>query len=317
MSETGERSNLRVVLETVSLYRRFIIVFVVVGVAIAACYAMLVAPIYSVSIVLIPLEGEQAPSGALSQVLAGSGLLEGSGGGYSRYFVRLLESRTIAERIAVTPVAGSGATPGDRSLYEFFDLIRIPDAFRGQALADKLRKDVVKIRTDLGTGALIMRVSTKDALISAEIANRLSVELDAIVRTLRVDAARRQTEFIVLRLSEVEGQLAAAEGELVNFETSNRLVYASPELRRDKLRLERNVAIQASVFEELKRQQELAKIQEIRNSPRVFAVDAAQPPFERSFPRRGQIVTLAALGSLGAAMLTLLFWQLVNAALKN
>jgi uncharacterized protein involved in exopolysaccharide biosynthesis len=86
----------------------------------------------------------------------------------------------------------------------------------------------------------------------------------------------------------VEEALKKSEVVLKEFREKNRKVADSPQLMMEQERLARDVQINSTVFIELKKQLEVAKIEEIKNIPIINVLDVARPPVRRSSPARRQ-----------------------------
>lgn len=71
----------------------------------------------------------------------------------------------------------------------------------------------------------------------------------------------------------------------------------------------RRTKVQEAVFEVLTQQYELAKVQEVKETPSIKVLDVAEPPERKSFPPRALIVVLGTLFSLLFGM----FWVLGRA----
>jgi len=78
----------------------------------------------------------------------------------------------------------------------------------------------------------------------------------------------------------------------------------APELGLAYARLMRDLKIQETIFEMLKKQYEQAKIQEMRDTPTVQVLDVAGVPEIKSRPRRTAFAAMAGMMSFG---LTLFF----------
>jgi len=130
--------------------------------------------------------------------------------------------------------------------------------------------------------------------LAADVANQITAELDDYTRTKRRTNATLQREFIEQRMKEVEEQLGRSEIALKEFRERNRRIMDSPQLMLEQERLARDVQINSTVFIELKKQLEIAKIEEIKNIPIINVLDPARPPVTKSYPIR-RSAALAAL----------------------
>lgn len=290
---------------------RSITLIVVLAMFLAAAYSLLVDERFEASIVLIPSSSESVAPQGLSQVLAASGLGGEYTGDLRVHYSRLATSRTLLSEVAgMKYETTQRAEP--RDLYDIFELSRIPEQHRAQAVTEFLNKSVVSVRSELHTGALILKVTTTDPLLSAEIANNIATELDEYARSVRSEAASRQLRFVRQRRAEVADSLLTAEQSLLDFREKNRAIANSPELQTTERRLERSLRSLEVIHEELGRQEELARIQEIRDSPQLMIIDRAAPPLERSFPRRGRIVLLTGLVALFTTTISIVLLSTIN-----
>jgi uncharacterized protein involved in exopolysaccharide biosynthesis len=145
-------------------------------------------------------------------------------------------------------------------------------------------------------------IETTEPQLSADIVNKVTSELDRFMRTKRATNASEQRKWIEGRLVEVKGDLEKSESMLKEFREKNRRVIDSPQLLLDQERLAREVQINSTLYIELKKQYELAKIEEIKNIPIINVMDAARPAVKKDRPRRANIVItfflISACGSL-------------------
>jgi capsule polysaccharide export protein KpsE/RkpR len=74
--------------------------------------------------------------------------------------------------------------------------------------------------------------------------------------------------------------------------------------------LYRRTKVQEAVFETLTREYELAKVQEVKETPSVKVLDSASIPERKSFPPRPLIILLGTLATFGTGLVWLLFSML-------
>jgi uncharacterized protein involved in exopolysaccharide biosynthesis len=163
---------------------------------------------------------------------------------------------------------------------------------------DKMQNKVMSVSVDKKTQMLTLDVETHEAQLSADIANRITMELDDFQRNFRKTNASAQRKFLEGRLDEVKQDLNKSEDNLKDFQEKNRRVEQSPQLMLEQGRLQRAIDLNSALFIELEKQYELAKLDEIRNTPVVQVLDPARTPAEKSSPKRALIAILAALASL-------------------
>jgi uncharacterized protein involved in exopolysaccharide biosynthesis len=158
------------------------------------------------------------------------------------------------------------------------------------------------VSLDLKTGVVSLSIETREPQLSADILNNITSDLDKFIRTKRTTNATEEREWIEGRLVEVKGDLEKSERVLKQFRENNRRVIDSPQLLMEQERLIREVQINSTLYIELKKQYELAKIEEIKNIPIINVMDPARPAAEKERPKRRNIVltwfSLSVLGSL-------------------
>ena len=144
------------------------------------------------------------------------------------------------------------------------------------------------ITTDLDRMSKILTVSAKmpEAQLSADVVNNVVRSLDTYIRTKRKSFATDQMDYIEKRIAQVKDSLALAENILKDFREQNRMVVQSPELMLVQTRLMRNVDILNAVFLELSKQYELAKIDQVKDTPVVNVREYAKDPVVKTGPHR-------------------------------
>ncbi len=187
-----------------------------------------------------------------------------------------------------------------------------PHAARMKAVR-KLRKRVVAAAKDSETGIVSLEVTTGGAALSADVANTLTSLLETYLIEMRQQDGAKNRKFIDERLADASGALKAAEERLTEFRESNRRITGSPELQRVEARLVRDLMIAEQVFLELRKQQEIAAIESVKNTPVLKVLDEAQVPIRPSRPLRTLMV---AAGLLLGAFLAV-SWVLFRTALRE
>ena len=139
---------------------------------------------------------------------------------------------------------------------------------------------------DLRTSLVTVTVDLTEPELAANVLNAIVAELDNFMRTKRTSNAQEQRKWVEVRLKEVGEALNRAEERLKEFREKNRRVSDSPELMLEQERLAREVQINSTVFTELKKQLELARIEEIKNIPIINVLDVARPPSRKDRPNR-------------------------------
>jgi uncharacterized protein involved in exopolysaccharide biosynthesis len=171
----------------------------------------------------------------------------------------------------------------------------------------KTLRDELDVSLDAKTNIIVISLETEDPDLSADVINTATSELDKFMRTKRATNATKQREWIEARLKEVQDDLSNSENQLKYFRDKNRQVAGSPQLLLEQERMLRNVQINSTLFSELKKQFELIRIEEIKNTPIVNILDAAVSAGKKEHPKRSIIVIsgflIALLGSMAYVVL--------------
>ncbi len=174
------------------------------------------------------------------------------------------------------------------NLIEYWDLRDqgwVPDSLQERyKLVRAIDKLTSFMRTDVERDTKILTVQLRmpEGSLVAEVINNVVESLDIYVRTKRKSNAVNQRKYIQLRMLEVGDSLELFEDDLAAFRTHNKVIDVSPELQLEQARLSRRVDIQQTVFMELQRQLELAKIEEIKDTPIINVREEAQNPVNPS-----------------------------------
>jgi uncharacterized protein involved in exopolysaccharide biosynthesis len=185
-------------------------------------------------------------------------------------------------------------------------------ATRSKAIR-RLRRDIVTAAKDSETGIVSLEVTMASPLLAAGAANALTAGLERYLIEIRQQDGAKNRAFIDERLAAVSADLASAEECLTRFREENRRIGGSPELQLEEARLQRDVLFQEQVFVELKKQKEIAGIEEVKNTPVLKVLDPAVPPSRPSRPVRALVVAAGLLlGAFGSVS-----WVLVHTALSS
>lgn len=158
-----------------------------------------------------------------------------------------------------------------------------------------LSKGLMKVDQDKMTKILTVSVRMPEPELSAEVVNNAVRSLDDYVMTKRKSYATDQLAYISKRLGQIRDSLSEAEDTLMVFRERNRMVLQSPELMLEQGRLSRNVDLLDAVFVELKKQYELAKIDQIKDTPIVNVREYAGNPVVKTGPHRSVILIVIML----------------------
>lgn len=264
--------------------KRILLYSVVVG--LVALGVNFLLPVYYRSTTVLLPETEGNKLGGLGQ-FAGVAALAGidiSGGDISRLYPVIAQSDAVLMRV----IEGRYATtshPGPVNLIEFLDTDEdTPEEDLEEAL--KCLRKLMSAQHDVKTKTVTITLEMREPQLAADVLNMLVQEVDRFIREERTTSASEQVKWISERLAEVEEELRAAEDSLTDFRERNRRVIDSPELLLQQARLQREVTVKSTIFIELKKQRELAEIEEIKNVSIVNVLDKARAPVKKVRPKR-------------------------------
>lgn len=286
------------VLHAVWQGRRWILALGAVGFALMAVYSLLLPPVYSARVTLLP-QAESTNSDLLGQIATYTGAEVLSKGSYEQLYGEIIRSDRVLDQVLSRKWAS--AVHGDS--VDVFTLLGIElEAGDAEALRAarerakrKLRGEFIRTSRDRSTGFMVVEVSAeREPELAAGMANFLVDAMASYLGDLRGAKSRDHLRFVETQLADTVERLGEAEEELTAFLENNQEFASSPELSKRYRRLEREVSAQTSMWIELRRQRETARIDAHRDSGSIDVLDRARPPAQRSAPRR----SVMALGGL-------------------
>jgi len=268
-------------------------------------YALLATPLYKSNITMYP-SGES--SGGLSQ-LQGMASMFGMnmGGGESKFHIPdIINSRTLQTKI-IYKKWDSNRSNSPIDLISYWK-INVKNKFsfnplkwfstsdgnmdlKWEASALEELSERISVKEDK-TGLINVEVLMEEPELSAQIANYIYLGLVEFTNVNHIEIAKLNREFIQERQLEVKEILTTTENKLKEFRSKNRKVMDSPQLQLELERLMRDVEIQTQVFITLQQQYELARIEEVKETPSVVVLDKGKPAAEKDSPKRKLVVIL-------------------------
>jgi len=295
-------------LEEIRRQRFGILMFVVAATLASVVISFLLSTKYRAETTILPEGGQAKMStlGALADIAAMAGV---SGGDVkvTRLYPTILASKTVLREVIYRKYSVEGSVDSV-NLIGFWGISTGSAAEDFDLALSKLRArfDVtMDFRTDVVTAVLDME---SPGLASA-VLNEAVKQLDKFLRETRRTNASEQRNWVESRLTEVKKDLTTSEEALKVFREKNRRVLDSPQLLLEQERLLRNIQMNSSIYVELTKQYELAKIEQIKNIPLVNVLDAALQPTVKSSPKRLVIVTSTFLLSIVVAIFGVVLWS--------
>jgi uncharacterized protein involved in exopolysaccharide biosynthesis len=253
---------------------------------------------YTSTVTILPDYG--AKETTLSQ-LSGLASLAGvsvGGGTPTDVYQNLLTSEVVLKPV-IDAKYKTFKYPDSVNLIQYFKIKpdkSVPPSLENREMFLQAYQSLVKghLSTDVDRMTKILTVTVKmpEAALSAEVVNNAVESLDNYIRTKRKSYASDQLLYIEKRMVQVNDSLRIAEDRLRDFREQNRVVIQSPELLLEQSRLSRNVDILGSVYLELSKQYELAKIDVIKDTPIVNVESYAGNPVLKAGPAKLKILII-------------------------
>jgi uncharacterized protein involved in exopolysaccharide biosynthesis len=291
-------------------HRVNIVVIVAIATLLAAAVSFIIPKKYIAETTILPdidMINLASKLGSLAEIASAAGLNTGVTSP-SELNPDIISSETILRKVIYHKYK-VGKFDSLVNLIQYWSFDDESENMNFEKCVDMMQKKVMSISVDKKTQILTLDIETNEAQLSADIANQFSAELDDFQRNFRKTNASAQRKFLEGRLDEVKQDLRKAEDELKEFREKNRRIEQSPQLLLEQDRLSRAVDLNSTLFIELEKQYELAKLDEIKNTPVVQILDVARPPAQKSSPHR---VVIVVLGFLISFIFANLYWLIVE-----
>jgi uncharacterized protein involved in exopolysaccharide biosynthesis len=236
-----------------------------------------------------------AALGGLSDLAALAGISVGGEGSLAKLYPTIMKSESVLRNVILAEYQTmEHKTPV--SLIKFWEIEEeTPELDYEHAL--KALRDALEVSLDTKTSIVTVAIETREPQLSADIVNKVLQELDGFIRTQRTTSASEQRKWIEGRLGQVKDDLERSENTLKEFRQKNRRITDSPNLLLEQGRLQREVEINSTLYTELKKQFEIAKIEEIKNIPIINVMDPGKPAARKANPKRMMIVAMVFFAS--------------------
>ncbi len=300
---------------------RVVATITLAGSALATAYAFLTPTIYRAEATVLPSSAISSSSGLaqlgnLGDAATQLGLnLGGNGADPSALFPKLLRSRGLG--LAVLSREYTGEDGQSRTLFEVLGVDEADERRRQERALRRFHSGVLRYGHDRKSGVSSVAVEMEDPVVAAAVANDLIDELDQRSREIKLEQAQNQVDFVSERVAAIAVDLAKSEERLREFRSANRQTGGSPTLMLEEARHMRDVELNQQLFITLKAQQEIALIEEGRNTPLIAVIDRAVVPVRRHAPDRAGIMLSGFFLSLilgAAAAVVLHQWTTVRRA---
>lgn len=153
-------------------------------------------------------------------------------------------------------------------------------------------------------------VNFSDPKGAVDICYGIFEELDKIQKQINLSRTKEKISYISERLSTVRGDLKITEEALKDFRENNRNIANSPSLTLAENRLIREVASISAIYNTLKSQFEINRVEELGSTKLIQMIDSPSLPIYRSSPRKKRSVIFALIIGFSSSVLTIYLKEL-------
>ena len=273
----------------------FIIVFTLFFTIIGTCSSFLLTKLYTAQISLYPAKRDVSQGLGQFQSLAANLGINSANTDQNFNIPDVVKSRRIAVNAVSQNWTGENGLRinliklwklNNTSWLNSFDKTNL-DSLVVIEKAIKRFNNHVQVSEDRISGLIKISTTFQDPIIASTIANFIGKQVEIYIQKENSAQSTKEKIFISDRLSIVKGELEETESALKDFKERNRGYEDSPELFMIFSQLFREVEAKKQVYLTLQQQLELARIEEVKQSPILHVLDYAVPPIKKSFPRRG------------------------------
>jgi uncharacterized protein involved in exopolysaccharide biosynthesis len=299
MNEEGMLPYLRI------LYRRKLMIIGMAAAAglIAGGVSLFLPVSYTTTATLYPAK-QAAPQGIGNLLNLGEKL--GLGGAQAKDPIDILadivKTNTFLKMIAGKPYR-SERLGRQAGLMEIYHIKGETQALKDYYLIESLKKKI-EFSTDKHSGVLYIEVTTPEPQLCKDLADTLIADLNAYYRKLVSSKKSSYRDFLGNRVDEAGAALKESEERLRTFKERNLLSTNSPEIFLLQARYQRDMRINEELFLTLRKEYEMAKLDEHKDMPAVDVLDAPEVPIFKTAPMKRKIVTFFTFVGLlaGAAL---------------
>jgi uncharacterized protein involved in exopolysaccharide biosynthesis len=226
------------------------------------------------------------------------------------FYATVMEGRSVLERTLRTRFIVPGTAADSAPLIDILEIEEDTPRERIESGVEWLR-DHSSATVDAKTGAVEFSVEMPDPELAAAVTSHMVGLLNDFNQRTRNLRARERRKFAEARSTEAETDFTTAEDLLRDFLSRNRQFEFTPQLLFERNRLERQVTLRQEVYQTLRREFEIARIEEVNDTPVLTVVDPPVPPAYPSSPRPFRMAFVAGvLGLLLGVSLAFLFQYL-------
>lgn len=149
--------------------------------------------------------------------------------------------------------------------------------------------DYVFLDANVKEGSLTLTATMPEAIAAAQLGQSALSMLQSYITKYKVEKAQEQLDFIQERFEVKKEEFEQAQFNLAKFRDRNKFMYTAI-AKTEEERLQSEYQITFSVYSELAKQLETAKIQVKKETPVLTVIEPITIPNEKSEPKRSLIV---------------------------
>lgn len=261
-----------------------IVALIVLGVS------FLVSPTYTAVTSFVPEVNSQGrmPAG-LAGLASQFGIPLGTDASQSPFFYAdVATSRPILDRLLLSRYADPRAARESEDSTTLLNILRTGGRSPADSLERGARKlgGLLSVGVDAQTNIVTVRMRSRYPDLAAGVANSLVSYINDFNAQTRQSQARERRKFTEQRVAAAERDLSEAEESLKRFYQANRTWQQSPQLVFEEGQLRRQMELRQELNLTLRREYEIARIEEVNDTPMITVVEAAIVPQRKSSPKR-------------------------------
>ena len=157
------------------------------------------------------------------------------------------------------------------------------------------------------SGLITITVEMEEPQLASDIANYISEYIIFYISTEMNVQNKKYRKFIEGRLESSKNELKLVEESLTEFRKNNPIALDTPDLQLYRARLIRDVETKQGIYLTLLTQHELAKIEELKETPIINILDVAEPSIEPIWPKKKILLILSIIFGIISSLIILSF----------
>ena len=280
-------------------YYKFIFLCTVICALSSLVYVTYLAPVvFKATMTILPIESETkgaSAGGVASQF--GINLGTSSGGNLSsvQLIPDLIKSKSLLSNLLNRKITFEGKKEKTTLMDYYFGITDSTEINRDFYTLNGINaiKNNIAVKKRKSNNLIDITVSFSDVDAVVDICFGIFQELDKIQKQISLSRTQEKNIYISERLSTVKEDLRSTEEVLKKFRENNRDINNSPSLLLAENRLIREVASVSTIYNTLKSQYEIARVEVLGSSKLIQIIDKPTKPIYRSSPKKRRSVIMS------------------------